>query len=115
MLMKLKILCHKSFQSLGLATALCVSFAAQAVELVRWTDDGGRVYYGVATDVPERFADRIESATAPLPAGTPACERQWHSYAASAACFNTYRLVGGGLKSEAFQHCTEVEQPEPCN
>jgi len=113
--MKLKNLCPKFCQSLGLAAALCLSFAAQSAELVRWTDDGGRVYYGVATDVPERFADRVESATAPLPADTPACERQWHAYAASAACFDTFRLVGGGLKPEAFQQCTEVPQPDPCN
>lgn len=113
--MKLKNLVLPFGRSLGLAAALCLPLASQAADLVRWTDDGGRVYYGVAADVPERYADRMEPASAPLPADATACERQWHVYAANAACFDTYRLVGGGLKPEAFQQCTEVPQPDPCN
>lgn len=113
--MKLKNLVLPFGRSLGLAAALCLPWASQAADLVRWTDDGGRVYYGVAADVPERYADRMEPASAPLPADATACERQWHVYAANAACFDTYRLVGGGLKAEAFQQCTEVPQPDPCN
>ncbi|MDR7150406.1 hypothetical protein J2W49_002364 [Hydrogenophaga palleronii] len=113
--MKLKHLWPQLCRSLGLAAVLCLSLAAQSTELVRWTDDGGRVYYRVVTDVPERFKDRAEPATAPLPADTTACERQWHAYALSAACFDTYRLVGGGLKPEAYQQCTEVPQPDHCN
>ena len=101
--------------ALALACALSLPPAAQAVELVRWTDDSGRVFYGVPGDVPQRFAGRVEPASAPLPAGTTACERRWHAYAASVACFNTFRVVGGGLKPEAFQQCTEVPQPPPCN
>lgn len=113
--MKLKNLCLKLCPSLGLAAVFCLPLAVQSAELVRWTDEGGRLYYGLVSDVPERYANRVESASAPLPPDTPACERRWHAYAASAACFNTYRLVGGGLKPEAFQQCTEVPQPEPCN
>ena len=99
----------------SLACVLSLPLEAQAVELVRWTDDSGRVFYGVPEDVPSRFARRVEPASAPLPAGTTACERRWHAYAASVACFNTFRVVGGGLKPEAFQQCTEVAQPPPCN
>ncbi|MFN3493807.1 MAG: hypothetical protein ACK40L_04810 [Hydrogenophaga sp.] len=110
-----KIPWSRRCQLLGLSAAVCLPLAVQAVELVRWTDDAGRVYYGVATDVPARFAHRAEPATDPLPADTPTCERQWHAYAASAACFNTFRVVGGGLKPEAFEQCTEVPQPPPCN
>lgn len=98
-----------------LALALCLPLWAAGAELVRWTDDGGRVHYGVMTDVPPRYADRAVPATTPLPEGTSACERRWHAFAASVACFDQYRLVGGGLKPQAFERCTELPQPDPCN
>lgn len=97
------------------ALALSVPGATFAAELVRWTDDGGRVFYGVMADVPQRYADRAVPASAPLPPGTTACEARWHRFAASTACFDQYRLVGGGLRAEAFQRCTEVSQPQFCN
>ena len=101
-------------KTLFMTMAVGLSCAAMAAELVRWTDDGGRVQYGVLADVPQRFADRAVPASTPLPPGTTACEARWHAFAASAACFDQYRLVGGGLKPEAFQRCTEVPQPD-CN
>ncbi|PZO20086.1 MAG: hypothetical protein DCF26_03920 [Burkholderiales bacterium] len=94
--------------------ALTVPCAAMSAEMVRWTDDGGRVHYGLIADVPQRYVHRVESASAALPPGTTACEASWHRYAASAACFDQYRVVGGGLKPEAFERCTEVPQPD-CN
>ncbi len=94
--------------------SLAASGAALSTELYRWTDDGGRVHYGVLTDVPQRYARRAVPASTPLPPGTTACEARWHRFAASAACFDQYRLVGGGLKPEAFERCTEVPQPD-CN
>jgi len=94
--------------------SLAASGAALSTELYRWTDDGGRVYYGVLTDVPQRYARRAVPASTPLPPGTTACEARWHRFAASAACFDQYRMVGGGLKPEAFERCTEVPQPD-CN
>lgn len=101
-------------KTLAFALAVAVPCAAMSAELYRWTDDGGRVSYGVITDVPQRYASRAVPANAPLPPGTTACEARWHRYAASAACFDQYRVVGGGLKPEAFQRCTEVPQPD-CN
>lgn len=94
--------------------ALAASCVAWSAGLYRWTDDGGRVYYGALVDVPQRYAHRAVPASTPLPPGTTACEARWHAFAASAACFDQYRLVGGGLKPEAFQRCTEVPQPD-CN
>lgn len=101
-------------KTVSLVAAFCLPLSVLGAELVRWTDDGGRVHYGVMADVPQRFADRAVPAGAPLPPGTTACEARWHRYAASAACFDQYRLVGGGLKPEAFERCTEVPQPD-CN
>ncbi|MDP2015446.1 hypothetical protein [Hydrogenophaga sp.] len=98
----------------SLVVAFGLPLSVLGAELVRWTDDGGRVTYGVITDVPQRYASRAVPANAPLPPGTTACEARWHRYAASAACFDQYRVVGGGLKPEAFQRCTEMPQPD-CN
>jgi hypothetical protein len=101
-----------NIRSLALAMVLAAPCATMAGDVFRWVDESGRVVYG--TEVPERHRGRAEPASAPLPAGTSACEAKWHRYLASAACFDQYRVVGGGLKPEAFQRCTEVPQPEPC-
>lgn len=42
------------------------------------------------------------------------CQEQWRKYRESAACFAPYKLVNGGVKAEAFKHCTVVKQPELC-
>lgn len=42
------------------------------------------------------------------------CETALRLYQESEACFAPYRNATGGLKAEAFQHCTEVKQPPPC-
>lgn len=42
------------------------------------------------------------------------CKKAWKKYKKSQACFAPYRLVNGGIKAEAFKHCTEVKQPELC-
>lgn len=102
------------FKALLVVLSLTASGVALSTELYRWTDDGGRVYYGAQADVPQRYASRAVPASTPLPPGTTACEARWHRYAASAACFDQYRVVGGGLKPEAFERCTEVPQPD-CN
>lgn len=95
-----------------LALALAAPGMARSAEVYRWTDDFGRVVYG--TWVPERHRASAVPASAPLPPGTSACEAKWHRYLASAACFDQYRVVGGGLKPEAYQRCKEVPQPDPC-
>lgn len=95
--------------------ALMLPFVAgpvAAAELYRWVDAQGQLVY--ATEVPEAYRPVAVLASTPLPPGTSACEALWHRYLASAACFDQYRVVGGGLKPEAFQRCTEVPQPEPC-
>jgi hypothetical protein len=98
--------------TLALAFALSVPVVATAAEVYRWVDDHGQVVYG--TVVPERHRSTAVPASTPLPPGVSACEARWHRYMASAACFDQYRVVGGGLKAEAYKRCTEVPQPEPC-
>ncbi len=43
-----------------------------------------------------------------------ACEGEWRAYRASEACFARYKVVGGGLKAEAFQACRQLTRPT-CN
>lgn len=97
---------------LALALAVAGPGVALAGEVFRWTDEHGQVVYG--TWVPERYRAAAVPANTPLPRGTSACEARWHRYMASAACFDQYRVVGGGLKPEAYRRCTEVPQPDPC-
>lgn len=98
--------------TLALALALSVPGALLAADVYRWVDERGQWVYG--THVPPQHRARAVPADAPLPPGTSACEARWHRYMASAACFDQYRVVGGGLKPEAYQRCTEVRQPDPC-
>ena len=83
--------------TLALAFALSVPVVATAAEVYRWMDDHGQVVYG--TVVPERHRGTAVPASTPLPPGLSACEARWHRYMASAACFDQYRVVGGGLLS----------------
>lgn len=96
----------------ALVLTLVVPCAALSAEVFRWVDEHGQLVYG--TEVPEKHRASAVPANAPLPPGTSACEARWHRYMASAACFDQYRVVGGGLKPEAYRRCTEVPQPDPC-
>jgi hypothetical protein len=102
------------FGVLALGAALLAPLAAGAAEIWRWTDRDGHTHYTQAADIPPERRAQAVPADAPLPPGTPACEVAWHRYAASQACFDSYRLVGGGLKPEAFRACRELPEPEPC-
>lgn len=72
---------------------------------------------------PERRPPRAAAAAPPAstPARRPAqgvtastdCATWWRLYDESEACFGPLRTVGGGLKPEAFDHCTEVPNPAP--
>jgi hypothetical protein len=42
------------------------------------------------------------------------CREAWQKYRESMACFAPYRVVGGGVKLEAFAHCKNVNQPDLC-
>ena len=67
-----------------------------------------------------RSADGNASTTVAAPTGDPAsgdesvCEAKWREYNESYACFDPYRLVGGGIRPEGFAKCKQVRQPEPC-
>lgn len=100
-----------------LITAACLwalGAHAQAPGIWRWVDSAGYTHYTQWPDVPPRHRERAVPADAPLPADMPACEVAWHRYAASQACFDAFRVVGGGLKPEAFRYCTELPEPQPC-
>lgn len=40
------------------------------------------------------------------------CATWWRLYRESQDCFGPYRLVGGGIKPEAFDRCNEIPSPE---
>ena len=70
-----------------------------------------------------RAAARNTPTGAPADAGAntgpaadeSACQAKWREYNESYACFDPYRLVGGGIRPEAFEKCKVVKQPsEPC-
>jgi hypothetical protein len=42
------------------------------------------------------------------------CRAAWKKYRESMACFARYRVVGGGVKEEAFKHCKNMVQPDLC-
>lgn len=42
------------------------------------------------------------------------CREQWQKYRESEACFARYKIVNGGVKAEAFEHCAVVQQPGLC-
>lgn len=105
---------RSTLSALALAAAALLPWCAAAAEIWRWVDRDGYVHYTQSVDIPERYRPTAVPADAPLPPGTPACMVAWHRYAASQACFDAYRVVGGGLKPEAFQRCRELPEPEPC-
>lgn len=43
------------------------------------------------------------------------CEEEWRKYRESLSCVAPYKVVGGGTKEEAAQHCTIMSQPALCN
>lgn len=40
------------------------------------------------------------------------CATWWRLYRESQDCFGPFRLVGGVIKPEAFEHCNEIPSPE---
>lgn len=41
----------------------------------------------------------------------PECAGLWREYFKSQECFAPYHLSGGGIKVEAFDHCTQIVSP----
>lgn len=48
----------------------------------------------------------------PLQGRDQVCAQLWHAYKMSQACFNRFRVVGGGLKQEAYSACGQP-LPDP--
>lgn len=59
---------------------------------------------------PEK-AGGTEKRPAKAPTEDTDCETWKRLFQESGECFGPYRLVGGGVKKEAFEHCTPVVQP----
>jgi len=79
----------------------------------------------VASPSQSKAASRTTSARTTSPSTTSAltmsaderrrqCAEEWRMYNESYACFNPYRIKGGGVRPEGFQHCTQVKEPEQC-
>jgi hypothetical protein len=49
------------------------------------------------------------------PEAAASCEEAWRRYNDSAACFEPYRIKGGRVRPEAYQHCVDVPRPDPCD
>ena len=71
---------------------------------------GNRGLAQPAARVPASGARPVAAGLSPA----AACEGDWRAYRASEACFARYKVVGGGLKSEAFQACRQLARPT-CN
>lgn len=41
------------------------------------------------------------------------CDTWWRLFRESEDCFGAYRVVGGGIKVEAFERCNSIPSPEP--
>jgi hypothetical protein len=66
-------------------------------------------------DAAESTASSAEMAnTADSGDRNSGCREQWKQYRESEACFARYKVVGGGVKAEAFEHCPDVPQPGLC-
>lgn len=52
------------------------------------------------------------SEPVPLEGREQTCEQLWRDYMRSQACFNRFRVVGGGLRPEAFNTCGQP-LPDP--
>ena len=64
--------------------------------------------------LPSPVASKADLTTAETDEKKNRCELAWKKYRESQACFAPYILVNGGVKAEAFKHCTEIKQPEFC-
>lgn len=79
----------------------------------------GRAVDPSAAPSPE--ATRPASGATPPQAKRPAesvtdatdCTTWWRLYDESSECFGSFRLVGGGIKPEAFEHCHQIPSPVP--
>ena len=51
-------------------------------------------------------------AAASTASSSSSCEEAWRRFNASYACFDPYRYGRGLIRPEAYQHCTEVPEPD---
>jgi len=68
---------------------------------------------------PRKESQGIGKRPAKAPTEDTDCETWKRLFQESSECFGPYNLVGGGIKKEAFEHCTPVVRPplrcEPIN
>lgn len=58
-----------------------------------------------------KSASRALPEPEPVARGISACEAAKQRFLESQQCFDPFRLVNGGLKAEAFEHCEELKPP----
>jgi hypothetical protein len=56
-------------------------------------------------------ASRARQASAPASMSS-SCEEAWKRFNDSYACFDPYRYGRGKIQPQAYQHCTEVQEPD---
>jgi hypothetical protein len=69
----------------------------------------------VSQETPPKADKRAAGRPAKRPAKAPSadtdCETWQRLFQESGECFAPFRVVGGGIKKEAFEHCTPVVAP----
>ena len=66
-----------------------------------------------APSAPVSEASEVKKRPAQVPTADTDCETWQRLYLESSDCFGPYRTARGGIKPEAFEHCTEVAEPPP--
>ena len=100
-----------------------VSVAPGPTETERAAAEARRTHDRTLDEAGRKSRDEIAQGKTPAPtpaAGASAasvkltCEQEWQRYDQSDACFAPFRNANGGIRAEAFKHCTEVSMPK-CN
>lgn len=63
------------------------------------------------SEIPDRREKRPTKTPIKGPTKDTDCKTWSRLYQESGECFAPYRVVGGGIKKEAFEHCMPVAQP----
>ncbi len=92
------------------------STVSLAIVLASVTTYGDQIYTGsTGSTVAVPDSTQIDNGNAAAGNINSKCEEEWKRYRESQKCFAPYAKDGGGVRGDAFEHCTEVSQPAFCN